>query len=49
MIRLALALLMLASLPAAADAAPFGELPVQPVAFPARCLRATGAPGEVMR
>jgi len=48
-IRLPLALLILAVLPAAADAAPFGELPVQPVAFPARCLRATGAPGEVVR
>ncbi len=49
MTRLALALLLLVSLPAAADAAPFGELPVQPVASPARCLRATGAPGEVVR
>ena len=49
MLRLALALLILATLPAAAAAAPFGELPVQPVQNPARCLRATGTPGEVVR
>src|SRR3954454_18373636 len=49
MYRLALALLILAVAPAAAEAAPFGELPVQPVKDPARCLRATGAPGEVVR
>ena len=49
MLRFALALLILATLPAAAGAAPFGELPFQPVAPAARCLRATGAPGEVVR
>ncbi len=49
MYRLALALLILAMAPAAAEAAPFGELPVQSVQNPARCLRATGAPGEVVR
>src|SRR4051812_33419437 len=49
MYRLALALLILAIAPAAAEAAPFGELPLQPVKDPARCLRATGAPGEVVR
>jgi hypothetical protein len=48
-IRLALALLILAMLPAAAGAAPFGDLPVQPASASARCLRATGAPGEVVR
>jgi hypothetical protein len=47
MLRLALALLLL--LPAAADAAPFGELPFQPVPTPARCLQATGVPGELVR
>ena len=49
MYRLALALLILAATPAAASAAPFGELPPLTVASPARCLRATGAPGEVVR
>src|SRR4051812_5237233 len=47
MLRLALVLLLL--MPAAAEAAPFGELPAQPVANPARCLRATGTPGDVVR
>src|SRR4051812_26906455 len=47
MLRLALVLLLL--MPAAAEAAPFGELPAQPVANPARCLRATGTLGEVVR
>jgi hypothetical protein len=47
--RLALALLILAITPAAAHAAPFGELPPLTVEHPARCLRATGAPGEVVR
>jgi hypothetical protein len=47
MLRLALALLLL--LPAAAEAAPFGELPFQPVQTPARCLQATGVPGELVR
>src|SRR4051794_18035743 len=47
--RLALALLILAATPAAASAAPFGELSPLTVQHPARCLRATGAPGEVVR
>jgi hypothetical protein len=45
--RLALALLLV--LPATAGAAPFGELPLQPVPGAARCLRATGVPGELLR
>src|SRR3954471_14682909 len=49
MYRLALALLLLAITPAAAEAAPFGELSPLAVKHPARCLRATGAPGEVVR
>jgi hypothetical protein len=49
MYRLALVLLLLAITPAAAEAAPFGELPPLAVKNPARCLRATGAPGEVVR
>ena len=49
MYRLALALLILAATPAAASAAPFGELSPLTVEHPARCLRATGAPGEVVR
>ena len=40
--------LLLAS-PASAAAAPFGELPFRPVTGSATCLRATGAPGELMR
>jgi hypothetical protein len=47
--RLALALLLLAMLPAAASAAPFGELPPMTVQSRGVCLRATGAPGEVVR
>jgi hypothetical protein len=49
MYRLALVLLVLAIAPAAAAAAPFGELPAQSVQNPARWMRATGAPGEVVR
>ena len=49
MYRLALALLILAATPVAASAAPFGELSPLTVKNPARCLRATGAPGEVVR
>src|SRR3954466_14914896 len=49
MYRLSLALLVLAATPAAASAAPFGELLPLTVKSPARCLRATGAPGEVVR
>ena len=47
--RIALALAFLLLLPAAADAAPFGELAPLTVKSPGRCLRATGAPGEVVR
>ncbi len=47
MLKLALALAILAASPA--SAAPFGELPFQPLPAPARCLRATGVPGELMR
>jgi hypothetical protein len=46
-LRLALALALL--LPATASAAPFGEQPSLAVKEPGRCLRATGAPGEVAR
>src|SRR3954469_9059336 len=49
MYRLARALLILAVPPAVGSAAPFGELAPLTVAHPARCLRATGAPGEVVR
>ena len=49
MYRLALALLILAATPASVSAAPFGELAPLTVEHPARCLRATGAPGEVVR
>jgi hypothetical protein len=35
--------------PAVASAAPFGELPFQPVAGSATCLRATGTAGELVR
>ncbi len=49
MLRFVLALLLPASLPAGASAAGFGALPVLPVAPAARCLRATGAPGELVR
>src|SRR3954468_22463859 len=41
------ALLVLAA-PATAAAAPFGELPFQPVKGGVSCLRATGAPGELV-
>src|SRR4051794_4439236 len=41
------ALLVLAA-PATAEAAPFGELPFQPVKGGVSCLRATGAPGELV-
>src|SRR5690349_23564310 len=47
MLRLALALSLL--LPAAASAAPFGELPLQTLQGPARSLQATGVPGELLR
>ena len=43
----ALVLVLLAAAPARADT--FGELPFQPVAGVATCLRATGAPGEIAR
>jgi hypothetical protein len=44
----ALAVLVL-GVPATASAAPFGALPFQAVKGPAVCLRATGAPGELVR
>src|SRR4051812_39746595 len=47
MLRAALALAIL--MPATAEATPFGELPFQPLQSPARCLRATGVPGELLR
>jgi hypothetical protein len=47
MLKLALTLAILAASPA--SAAPFGELPFQPVQTPARCLQATGVPGELVR
>ena len=43
------ALGLLVLVPAAASAAPFGELPFRPVSGTATCLRATGAPGELVR
>jgi hypothetical protein len=49
MLRLALALLFVASMPATAFAAGFGEIPSQPVSPASRCVRATGAPGELVR
>ncbi len=45
---LLVAALVLAA-PASASAAPFGELPFRPVSGSATCLRATGAPGELVR
>jgi hypothetical protein len=49
MLRLALVLVLVLLLPAAASAAPFGELAPMTVKSPGSCLRATGAPGEVVR
>src|SRR5690242_1638966 len=50
MLRILPALAVLALFaPATASAAPFGELPFQPVKGPAVCLQATGAPGELLR
>ncbi|MDA0161423.1 hypothetical protein OM076_14190 [Solirubrobacter ginsenosidimutans] len=43
------AAVLLAVLPEAAAAAPFGELPFRPAGGTATCLRATGYPGEVVR
>jgi hypothetical protein len=43
------ALGLLALVPATVSAAPFGELPFRPVSGAATCLRATGAPGELVR
>ncbi len=43
------ALGLLALVPAAASAAPFGEPPLKAVSGAATCLRATGAPGELVR
>jgi hypothetical protein len=47
MLKLALTLAILAASPA--SAAQFGELPFQPLQSPARCLQATGVPGELVR
>ena len=47
--RLPLALAFLLLIPATAGAAPFGELPFETLQSPARCLRATGVPGELVR
>ena len=47
--RRALVVLVLLALPASASAAPFGELPFRPVSGAATCLRATGAPAELVR
>ncbi|WP_028067144.1 hypothetical protein [Solirubrobacter soli] len=50
MLRILPALAVLAlALPATASAAPFGDLPFQALKGPAVCLRATGAPGELVR
>src|SRR4051812_37958212 len=50
MLRFLLCALGLAALaPSAASAAPFGELPFRAVTGTATCLRATGAPGELVR
>jgi hypothetical protein len=44
-----LAVLGFLAVAAPASAVPFGELPFTPVAGSATCLRATGAPGELVR
>lgn len=49
MLRALLTTLAVLAFPAGASAAPFGELPFQPTDGAAACLRATGAPGEVVR
>ena len=41
--------LLLGVTPAAASAAPFGEVAFRPAGGSATCLRATGTPGEVVR
>ena len=43
------ALALLLAVPPTASAAPFNELPFQPVSGGAACLRPTGAPGELVR
>ena len=47
-VRLLVALVLLLAAPAGASAAPFGELPSQRTGI-ANCVRATGAPGELVR
>jgi hypothetical protein len=47
--RALIAAAVLLALPVTASAAPFGELPFRPVGGAATCLRATGAPGELVR
>ena len=49
LLRLALPLALCGVFPASASAAGFAELPFLPVTPAARCVRATGAPGEVVR
>ncbi|HEY6890356.1 MAG TPA: hypothetical protein VI300_21305, partial [Solirubrobacter sp.] len=49
LLRLALPFALCAVLPATASAADFGALPPLPVTPAARCVRPTGAPGEVVR
>ena len=48
-VRSLLALALLLAAPASASAAPFGELPFRSRSGSATCLRATGAPGELVR
>jgi hypothetical protein len=43
------ATILVLAAPATASAAPFGELPSTAVSGSATCLRATGAPGELVR
>lgn len=49
MLRVALFAIAALFMPAAASAAPFGELPFAATGATATCLRATGAPGELVR
>ena len=47
--RALIAAALVLAAPGTAVAAPFGELPFRPVSGAATCLRATGAPGELVR
>jgi hypothetical protein len=49
MFRVLAAPALMLAMPAAASAAPFNELPFQPVSGGAACLRPTGAPDELVR